>query len=296
MSGGLFGSTKSEGSIPGWLEEPTKRMLERSEAMAEVGYMPWRGPDVAALSPLERAAMENTATAANAFGMTTPTASGANNDPMNVETITVNPMDYGADREKAKHIRDTYRDVLGRDPDAAGFQHWMSKYDPETFDQRFRSAINNPENIDPLTGMAAPQNFGGVMGYSSAPMYDAALDELRRTQPGTMEHYSKFFVDPMTGEAGAFTRAAQQQQAAQQGPTQFDGWQDNMAGQRMQEQGIASGPMSGGGYTGIRDMFDGGGPGASGDTFQGGGLFSDHANSRKERKKANGGGLFGGWF
>ena len=39
------------------------------------------------------------------------------------------------------------------------------------------------------------------------------------------------------------------------------------------------GNAGGRGYTGIRDMFDGGGPGASGKTFRGGGLISDIGNS-----------------
>lgn len=69
MAGGLFGGSKTTGSIPEWLEEPTKRMLARSEAIGQGGYMPWYGPDVAALDKAQVAAMRNTHDAANAFGM-----------------------------------------------------------------------------------------------------------------------------------------------------------------------------------------------------------------------------------
>lgn len=63
--------------------------------------------------------------------------------------------------------------------------------------------------------------------------------------------------------------------------------EDNMAGARHQAQMAArdsratpsGGGVGIGGYTGIGDMFDGGGPGRSGDTFQGGGRISDVANA-----------------
>lgn len=79
-------------------------------------------------------------------------------------------------------------------------------------------------------------------------------------------------------------RAFQQQWAEQQRqrpPTLFQSlfapqqgygaFGHNQSGARRQRPGLGE-------YQGILDMFDGGGPGQSGDTFQGGGLLSALAN------------------
>lgn len=69
MSGGLFGSTTTESSVPAWLEGPATEMLQRSVDLSKVGYQPYAGPQVAALDPAQVAAMQNTNDAAGAFGM-----------------------------------------------------------------------------------------------------------------------------------------------------------------------------------------------------------------------------------
>jgi len=50
------------------------------------------------------------------------------------------------------------------------------------------------------TGMPEAQTFaGGVRGYSSAPMYEAAVAELKARNPGTYNAIMSQFADPMTG-------------------------------------------------------------------------------------------------
>ena len=108
--GGKGGSTSTEVAIPAWLEDAAKASLARGEHVAGIGYVPYRGPDVAALTPLQEAAMANTSAASSAFG-------------------------------------------LGASP-------------------------------KPGAGMPAVQTFaGGVRGYSSAPLYDQALNELKMRDP-----------------------------------------------------------------------------------------------------------------
>jgi hypothetical protein len=51
-----------------------QRTLQRAEDVSRMGYMPYMGPDVAAMTPLQNAAMQSTNQAAAAFGM--PTAQG----------------------------------------------------------------------------------------------------------------------------------------------------------------------------------------------------------------------------
>jgi len=67
--GGKGGSTSTEVSIPAWLEDAAKSGLARGQQAAGIGYAPYIGPDVAALTPLQEAAMFNTGQAASAFGL-----------------------------------------------------------------------------------------------------------------------------------------------------------------------------------------------------------------------------------
>lgn len=67
--GGKGGSTSTEVSIPAWLEDAAKSALARGNQAAGIGYVPYQGPDVAALTPLQEAAMFNTSQASSAFGL-----------------------------------------------------------------------------------------------------------------------------------------------------------------------------------------------------------------------------------
>lgn len=70
--GGKGGSQTQQVKIPAWLENAAKNNLARADALAQIGYTPYYGPDVAALSPMQVAAMQNTGGAASAFGMAAP--------------------------------------------------------------------------------------------------------------------------------------------------------------------------------------------------------------------------------
>ncbi len=125
------GSTSTTVEIPEYIEEAAKRNLTRADAISRIGYVPYYGADVAAMTPLQQAAMQNVAGQAGAFGLATP---------------------------------------------AGG----------------------------PMAGMPAPQEFaGGVMGYSSAPMYEEALAELGARRPGQKRFIDELFIDPFTGAISA---------------------------------------------------------------------------------------------
>jgi hypothetical protein len=72
MSGGKGGTQTSEGKIPAYIEHYAKQNLQRAAEVAQLGYQPYYGPDVAAMTPLQETAMDNNASAANAFGMAAP--------------------------------------------------------------------------------------------------------------------------------------------------------------------------------------------------------------------------------
>ena len=61
---------------------------------------------------------------------------------------------------------------------------------------------------DPYGGMGAPTNFGGVQGYSSAPLYQQSVDALAANRPGQKQYIDSFFIDPVTGQAGAGVQPA----------------------------------------------------------------------------------------
>lgn len=185
MSGGKGGSTTSEVKIPEYIEAASKANLARASDISKIGYTPYYGPDVAAFSPMQQAAFQNTADTAGAFGLAAPTSQ---------------------------------QDIMG--------------------------------------GMPAPTTYaGGVQGYSSAPMYEQSVAELAARRPGQYEAIMSQFIDPMTGAGPTAPSLAP-------APT---GALTRMANQARDFSGN-DGPSYGGGgvgYTGGRDMLDGGGPNAS---------------------------------
>jgi len=69
MSGGKGGGQTTTTEIPSWIQGPASRNLQRAEQLAQVGYMPYYGPSVAAFTPMQTQAMQSTADAASAFGL-----------------------------------------------------------------------------------------------------------------------------------------------------------------------------------------------------------------------------------
>lgn len=69
MSGGKGGSTSSSVTIPEYIEAAAQRNLNKAERISQIGYTPYYGPDVAAFTPMQQAAFQNTADTAGAFGM-----------------------------------------------------------------------------------------------------------------------------------------------------------------------------------------------------------------------------------
>lgn len=76
MSGGKGGSQTSEVTVPQYIEDAAKRNLHKADMVSELGYVPNYGPDVAAFTPAQLAAMDNTSGAASAFGLNVPETSG----------------------------------------------------------------------------------------------------------------------------------------------------------------------------------------------------------------------------
>jgi len=65
------GSSTSKVEYPREIMDPAVRNIQRGEGLARLGDIPYMGPDVAALTPRQQAAMQNTDGALSAFGMGT---------------------------------------------------------------------------------------------------------------------------------------------------------------------------------------------------------------------------------
>jgi hypothetical protein len=65
------GSKSTEIKIPEWLEDAAKAGLARADTVSRIPYAPYYGPDVAAMTPAQIAAMQGTNRAASAFGQST---------------------------------------------------------------------------------------------------------------------------------------------------------------------------------------------------------------------------------
>lgn len=70
--GSVSGSEKTKTTIPAWMQDASKQGLKAAERLGQIGYVPYTGPDVAALTTSQLSAMKNTGDAAGAFGMATP--------------------------------------------------------------------------------------------------------------------------------------------------------------------------------------------------------------------------------
>lgn len=69
--GGKGGSQTTSVQIPEWLQAAAQRNIARAEDLAQFGYTPYYGPDVAALTPQQVAAQQGVNAAAQAFGLPT---------------------------------------------------------------------------------------------------------------------------------------------------------------------------------------------------------------------------------
>jgi hypothetical protein len=133
--------------------------------------------------------------------------------------------------------------------------------------------------VDPTAGLPMAQDFGGMQGYSSAPMFDQALEELRRTAPAQYEAIMAQFINPQTGAMPANMPSAAVPTPAPAPVKKSKNSGSSSARAAGQRAAATSGQGGDGGKVGafVRDMFDGGGMGTSGDKFEGG-IFSKILN------------------
>lgn len=90
-------------------------------------------------------------------------------------------------------------------PDVAAFTPFQEAGFQQTADVASAFGMGpQMSQTDIMGGMPAATEFtGGVRGYSSAPLYQQAVDELAAKRPAQAQFIESFFIDPVTGQVGS---------------------------------------------------------------------------------------------
>jgi hypothetical protein len=140
-----------------------------------------------------------------------------------------------------------------------------------------------------LEGVSAPSmpttQVGGMDVYTSQPLQESMETSYAERYPGQYDYLRSFYMDPVTGEMGQRSYGYADPMATTQAEPVSSGSDDRTSIARRSRPVQVSGPEgipstrprprpAGGiantGYTSIKDMFDGGGAGKSGDTYSSG--------------------------
>jgi len=90
-------------------------------------------------------------------------------------------------------------------PDVAAFTPFQEAGFQQTADVASAFGMGpQMSRSDIMGGMPEATEFaGGVRGYSSAPLYQQAVDELAAQRPAQAQFIESFFIDPVTGQVGS---------------------------------------------------------------------------------------------
>jgi len=275
MAGGKGGSTTSEVKLPEYIEAAAQRNLNRADRVSQLGYVPEYGPTVAAFTPTQQAAFQNTASTADAFGMSSPTSQRDIMGGMNAPTTYANgvqgyssaPMYEQMVSELARKRpgQKSYIDSFFIDPSSGNYTSQdpmdYTRYNTMAEDARSEASAGRSES-------AAQRANDLAVARASAPVtYNTST-----TSMSTPLSYAPGGVnDPFLTS----------------GPSQYVAGKTGIPGMTRNDDNTYSRPSgavtksprpvsrpsnlntSGGRYTSLGDMFDGGGPGTSGETFGG---------------------------
>jgi hypothetical protein len=117
------GSKSTSVTVPAWLEAAGQEALARSREVSRIPYAPYYGPDVAAMTPMQVAAMRGTNQMAEAFGSPTadvtagmPTAQ----DYGGMSAYSAGPMYDAALAELQRRQPETYNAIMAQFGGTAG--------------------------------------------------------------------------------------------------------------------------------------------------------------------------------
>lgn len=145
-------STQST-QIPEYIEEAGKLALERAKQIQGMGYIPYMGPEVAAINPYEQASAANVASMASAFGMQAPAALDMGGMPTVTQGGMTGYSSYPAYMASLERLRATR-------PEMYEYLSGMTRFDPIT-------GALNPDYDAQIEAMSQPQVAAPVSGGGS---------------------------------------------------------------------------------------------------------------------------------
>ena len=168
------GSTTSSAEIPAWLENAGIENINRANAVSQIGYTPYYGPEVAAFNPMQLQSMKTTGDAASAFGLAPQGFDATAGIPT--------PTSYAGGIQGYSSMP-LYNESMAAFTAARPAQ---------------ANAINNMF-IDPFTGVAGSSDFGAT---------ETQLGQLMDRDPVTQPDYSININNTAAGGAATGTGGA----------------------------------------------------------------------------------------
>ena len=80
-------------------------------------------------------------------------------------------------------------------PDVAAFTQPQQQAMQSNIDAAAAFGLVDP-GMNAMDGMPEAQDFNGVSAYSSSPMYEMAVADMKAANPGQAQAYDNLFVDP----------------------------------------------------------------------------------------------------
>jgi hypothetical protein len=313
MSGGKGGGSTTSVEVPEYIERAAQRNLNKAEGISQIGYTPYYGPDVAAFTPSQQSAFQNTADAASAFGMAAPTSQQDIMGGMGAPTTYANGV---SGYSSAPMFQQSLDQLQAERP---GQKDYIDSFFIDPFTGQAGSRVSAPVNYeDYMTSAESGRNEAEANRQNDLAMANAnnagnlAVANAAYKGPSSIYYNNEDTVmntigggaSASGGSAGSFdspsTEGSYGGSLMTGDPTEVTGNVSTYDPNMVITNPITNNTSTGGynfdptdynsdygsaptgyegGYTSIGDMFDGGGAGRSGSTYDGGGVVSDLGNS-----------------
>jgi hypothetical protein len=150
-----MGSSKTtqETKIPEYLEEAGRLAVQQAQQAQQMGFIPYMGPEIAAVNPYEQALAQNVGGMASAFGLAAP--SGLS---MNMPTVTQGGMTGYSSYPIYQGAMERLREQR---PDQYEYFAGQTGFDPITGAATGYTAPAAVQDLSTMTGGVAPASSGG---------------------------------------------------------------------------------------------------------------------------------------
>jgi len=146
--------TTQKTEIPAYIEEAGKLALERAKQIQAMGYVPYMGPEVAAINPYEQAVAQNVGGMASAFGLSAPAAMSMGGMPTVTQGGITGYTSYPGYMSSLERLREVR-------PEMYNYFSNLTRFDPIT-------GALNPEYDAMIEKITAPKPAQTAVGTGSS--------------------------------------------------------------------------------------------------------------------------------